>query len=270
MGFSATTAANRALLISAQAPQYEIYHCNSRLNVFTARLLSEEAEPNPVSRYLGTRGFRQFETDGAVPLMAPALAQVSLQQVLLRRRSGRSFGGSISLTDLSTVLEQALGCTSVLEEEESRGLAHALRAWPSAGGLYPLDCYVLALRVNDLPPDIYHYNAIRQQLEPLGEMDIHCSIGPAFFAQGIVSSAAAVLVFVANFERTTSKYGERGYRLVLLDSGHAAQNVLLVAEQLELGATAIGSFHDDELSKLLQVDGVDEAPVHAVVIGKPA
>lgn len=269
MRFGVTIPVSRALIPVAQSWQYQIYHCNSRLDFATARALGDPAGQDPASRYLGTRGFRQFGPAAAVPLLPPIPSRVALQKVMLQRRSNRSFGGRVTLEELSTVLEQALGCTSVIEDEGA-GLAHALRAWPSAGGLYPIDCYVLAARVDGLAADVYHYNPILQQLEPLGEPTVETVVETAFFGQDITAAAAAALIFVANFDRTTSKYGERGYRLVLLDSGHAAQNVLLVTEQLGLSATAIGGFNDEALSESLQIDGVDEAPVHAVIIGRPA
>ena len=39
-------------------------------------------------------------------------------------------------------------------------------------------------------------------------------------------------IFTGVFERAQAKYGERGYRFVLLEAGHAAGNVLLVAHSL--------------------------------------
>jgi len=147
-------------------------------------------------------------------------------------------------------------------------LSHAFRAWPSAGGLYPLDTYVAAARVVGLVPAIYHYNPVAQQLERLNARDPVDVVDRGFFGQEMARQAAAVIILVASFDRTVVKYGERGYRLVLLDAGHAAQNLLLTAEQLDLDAVAVGGFHDDALASDLGLDGISEAPVHAVLVGK--
>jgi len=45
--------------------------------------------------------------------------------------------------------------------------------------------------------------------------------------QECVKDVAAVLVFVAVYERTTLKYSERGVRYVHMEVGHAARNVYL-------------------------------------------
>jgi SagB-type dehydrogenase family enzyme len=65
------------------------------------------------------------------------------------------------------------------------------------------------------------------------------------------------------------KYGQRGYRHVLLDAGHVGQNLYLVATALGLGPTAIGGFFDRELGALLELPE-DEEPFYVVCIGQPA
>jgi SagB-type dehydrogenase family enzyme len=203
-----------------------------------------------------------------VALNALLPSRQPLQAIMGRRRSRRGFGGKITIAELATLLEQSLGCTSVVTETAT-GLSHALRAWPSAGGLYPLDAYVLATRVAGLAPAVYHYNPIAQQLEHLALGDPGDIAERAFFGQEMAREAAATILLVAAFGRTISKYGERGYRLVLLDAGHAAQNLLLTAEQLELGAVAVGGFDDEAIASDLGLDGVAEALVHTVLVGRP-
>jgi SagB-type dehydrogenase family enzyme len=86
----------------------------------------------------------------------------------------------------------------------------------------------------------------------------------------IVSQASLVVIMVAVFARTCRKYGERGYRFVLLDCGHVAQNLHLVATAIGLGSVGIGGFLDDELNDVLDLDGVGEAVVHTIAVGWPA
>jgi len=246
--------------------QYEVYHANSAMDLSSAYRFADASDLDFSSRYLGTRGFRQFLAGKMIPLERVIPSRRSLRSILASRRSSRAFRGSIQLNELSTLLEEALGCTQIIQD--STQLTHALRAWPSAGGLYPLDVYVAVQAVEQLPGGVYHYNPIRQCLEEMPCHDAAGFVGRAFFQQPIAIAASAALIFVANFERTTAKYGERGYRLALLDAGHAAQNVLLVAEQLGLGATALGGFSDEGISRDLGLDGVSEAPIHAVIVGK--
>ena len=68
--------------------------------------------------------------------------------------------------------------------------------------------------------------------------------------------------------RTRTKYGERGYRYVLLDIGHLAQNLCLVGVALDLAVTTTGGFFDDMANDLLRLDGVDEAVLYVAFVGK--
>jgi len=54
-----------------------------------------------------------------------------------------------------------------------------------------------------------------------------------------------------------------------LEAGHLAQNIYLVTTALGLGCVAIGGFMDDEINEILEVDGVNEAVVYVIAIGRP-
>ncbi|MCS7130600.1 MAG: nitroreductase family protein, partial [Archaeoglobaceae archaeon] len=70
----------------------------------------------------------------------------------------------------------------------------------------------------------------------------------------------------AIYERTTKKYGERGIRYVHIEVGHAAQNVLLQATALDLGAVPVGAFDDGRLKILLNL--TVEEPLYIIAIGR--
>jgi SagB-type dehydrogenase family enzyme len=75
------------------------------------------------------------------------------------------------------------------------------------------------------------------------------------------------VLFTAVLERPRRKYGERGYRLALLEAGHIAQNLCLVAAALELGSMNVCGFFDDRLNAALSIDGVDEAVLYVAYVG---
>jgi SagB-type dehydrogenase family enzyme len=202
-----------------------------------------------------------------VTLPGPRPSGESITDVMHGRRSARDLHRPVDLADLGTLLPQSLGPTSVVEAPEA-GVVQALRSCPSAGGLYPIDTYLLAAGVAGLAAGIYHYNVLTAELESLpGAEPVADLLREGFFWQEFVASAAVAVLLVAVFERSTAKYGERGYRLALLDAGHAAQNLLLTARQLRLPAVAVGGFDDDLLAGALGLDGVAEAVVHTVVLG---
>ena len=71
----------------------------------------------------------------------------------------------------------------------------------------------------------------------------------------------------AVFSRTQNKYGERGYRYVLLEAGHVGQNLALAAEALGLRCAPLAGTRDETIETLLDIDGVTESLVYTLVFG---
>jgi SagB-type dehydrogenase family enzyme len=245
------------------------FHEASKLPAVLARSRSADYATTPQEAFVVSRAFRQQPGPDRIPLEPCSAQQARLPEVMTRRRSRRDLDRPVPFGDLATVLVQALGPTQVLVDESS-GAPTARRAWPSAGGLYPLDAYLVARSVRGLGRGCYHVNTIAGLLEPVrGRPDVDDVLREGWFWQDFVTGAAAVVVLVAVFERTVAKYGERGYRFALLDAGHAAQNLLLVATQQLLPSIAVGGFDDDALAAALGLDGLHEAVIHSVALGGP-
>ena len=85
-----------------------------------------------------------------------------------------------------------------------------------------------------------------------------------------MKQAAATVFITGVFERTKRKYGERGYRYVLLDIGHLGQNLCLAATAAGLAMMTTCGFFDDDVNRLLGVDGLDEAVVYVAFLGPKA
>jgi SagB-type dehydrogenase family enzyme len=64
------------------------------------------------------------------------------------------------------------------------------------------------------------------------------------------------------------KYGDRGYRYILIEAGHVGQNAMLSCENLELASLALGGFLDAPLADLLGIDAGDELPIYAIAVGR--
>ena len=98
---------------------------------------------------------------------------------------------------------------------------------------------------------VYLYDPQRQELEVVATGDLRGPVSDAALAQHWISESAAIIVVAAVPSRTTRKYGERGYRYVHMEAGHAAQNVYLQAASLGLGTTTVGAFHDERVQTVL-------------------
>jgi len=185
-------------------------------------------------------------------------SKTSVEQALLERRSVRVYKDeSLTLTEVSQLLWAAQGITG------PRGF----RTAPSAGALYPLELYVVAGNVNDLPNGIYKYKPHKHELAMIVEGDKRTELCNAALDQPSVKDAAAAIVFSAVYERTTGKYGERGIRYVHTEVGHAAQNIYLQAVSLNLGTVVIGAFDNEEVKKIMNI-GDKEQPLYIMPVGK--
>ena len=84
----------------------------------------------------------------------------------------------------------------------------------------------------------------------------------------VCASAAMVVLISGVVERTRRKYGDRGYRYVLLDIGHLGENLYLACTALGLAMVTTCGFYDDEAADLLGIDGCDEAVFYVAFIGR--
>ena len=83
-----------------------------------------------------------------------------------------------------------------------------------------------------------------------------------------IAYGASLIVFITSiFERSIFKYGDRGYRFILLEAGHVAQNINLVSNALGLGSVNIGGYFDREIDDLLGLDGVAHSTIYMIAIG---
>jgi SagB-type dehydrogenase family enzyme len=80
-------------------------------------------------------------------------------------------------------------------------------------------------------------------------------------------SAAVAVLFTAKMDRTTRKYGERGYRYALFEAGHAMQNLCLGAQSLGLSCRPYGGFIEDKADELLGVHD-DETTLYLGFVGR--
>jgi SagB-type dehydrogenase family enzyme len=209
--------------------------------------------------------FRSIETAETVALPPPAATP--LFDLVRSRYSCRSFANTpMPLEELATLLHQGYGILGVREAE---GVTLHHRPVPSAGALFPLELYLVANNVTGLPNGAYHYASWHHRLEcvkPGVELE---SLMPNLQEQRYILGANILLFLTAVFPRTMNKYGPRGYRYILLEAGHAAQNLCLLAAERNLGTMCIGGFRDAYINDLFRLAPRTEGAVYAMAIGHP-
>jgi SagB-type dehydrogenase family enzyme len=217
-----------------------------------------EADPNLISAT--ARAVRRNRGLPRVPLPAPVLPPVSLDEALRTRCSTRRFGERpIEVEHLATLLWSAYGVVPGAGRTPRRPS-------PSAGGLYPLELFVLSRNVDGIAPGIYHYDPPDHALERVPATTDRGELSPL---EDELETAAAVVILTAVFWRSRFKYGLRGYRFTLLEAGHVAQNLVLAATTLGLGSIVLGGFYDARVDAALALDGVDESTLIMVSLGWP-
>ncbi len=194
-----------------------------------------------------------------VALPEPSVTgSTSLEQLLAQRRSIRDYQATaLELAEIGQLLWAAQGITHL----------QGLRAAPSAGALYPLELYVVTGRIEGLAQGVYHYDPRHHQLMKTSDGDLRDALARAALSQGWIKHASAVIVFTADYERTTRKYGKRGKRYVHIEVGHAAQNLFLQSESFGLATVVVGAFNDDEVARVLRLPA-DLQPLLLMPVGQ--
>jgi SagB-type dehydrogenase family enzyme len=118
-----------------------------------------------------------------------------------------------------------------------------------------------------LEPGLYHYNVPDHALELLTPGDPTERLFDVCCWQPHPREAAVTVFLAGSMQRTKRKYGERGYRYVLLEVGHLAQNLCLATTALGHAIFTSCGFFDDAANRMLRLDGVDETVLYVAYLG---
>jgi SagB-type dehydrogenase family enzyme len=207
--------------------------------------------------------YKTYEQAPQVALPTPRLdGGLPTEEAINRRRSTREYSGEpMTLEELSRVLFLMGGING-----ERWG--NRLRTAPSSGALYPIEVYAVAHGITGLEPGVYHYGVKDHSLARVRSGDLREEVVRQGLSQQFLGECNAVLFLTVIFQRMRFKYQDRTYRYGLIEAGHLGQNIYLAATSMGLGVCAIGAFMDNEINKMLGVDGEEEAAVYMLGVGK--
>jgi SagB-type dehydrogenase family enzyme len=206
------------------------------------------------------------EAQEKITLPKPAFSgKLSVEAAMSKKKSVRNFKpGKLTKAQISQLLWAAYGNS---EADATTGATR--KVIPSAGGLYPLEIFLLTGQdtVEGLPAGIYRYLPNENSLQLFSQGDsrnlmAHAALGQVFLAQ-----AQAILVISAVFETTRARYRERGDRYVFMEAGNSNQNIYLQAEALGLSVATVGAFNDAQVSAVMKVPN-NFTPLLLMPIGK--
>lgn len=253
-----------------------LYQENSKMDRMLLRRHGEQIQQFD-SDYFRQRSSQPYKVYAGAKLTALAdyqymgAPQADYFDLLKARQSVRQFEAyPISLRELYVLCHYTYGISRRLLSDDGQ-TEMGFRYVPSGGGLYPLELYVLVL--SGLPvPGLYHYRPDIEALEQLQQGDFRETAREIISAEPYISleHASCIFFFTSVMERTLIKYGDRGYRWILMEVGFASQNLALASGALGLGGCLAGGFLDEEVNRFLEIDGVSETVQKVMVVGKPA
>jgi len=156
----------------------------------------------------------------------------------------------LTLASLARTLFLSAGVVRTSPRSHNRTVL--FRAAGSAGGRFPMELYVSARGLDGLADGVYWY-------DPVGHAVLQ--VGPP------AGGAATTLVVTGIPWRTGWRYTERGFRHIYWDSGTMLAQMLALAP-----GRLFTTFPDDQVTRLVGADGVQEWPVALVALedGSPA
>jgi SagB-type dehydrogenase family enzyme len=185
---------------------------------------------------------------------APFKRYVGLDPVPLPTELGKT-AGPASL-DAATVARLLFFTGGVTRASSSRAFEERtyFRTAMSAGNLHPVEVYAVCSGVDGIADGVHHFAPLEFGLTQLRD-------------GRVASDAHCIFVLTGIPWRTAWKYGERGFRHLYWDAGTMLANLLAVAEADGIAARVWTGFVDDDVARLVGIDGVSELPLALVSIG---
>ncbi len=144
----------------------------------------------------------------------------------------------------------------------AQGITHyPFRSVPSAGGTYPLDVFFSSNVSNDdIERGTYHYEPSDHSLDMQAVQPTFNTIVESISGsdseekKNSVENAPVLYLITAEYERTTTKYGNRGIKYVHLEVGHLLQNMRIQAKAISVKLEIVLDFDSIELQTIYDIE----------------
>ena len=204
------------------------------------------------------------DTGAAIALPAPAAGQ--LDDLIFNRYTGRNFDrdAQLPLAVLARMLQRTFGAQA--QKEMAPDAFVFKKAAPSAGGLHPIEAYLLVQRVEGVPTGLYHYHPLKHTLAPIKALSAEQAAQLALAAvadQDWFADAPVMVVLGARVERNFWKYRNhiKAYRAILLDAGHLSQTWYLLAAEAGLPAFITAAINEIDVEQAFGLDPLRDAVI---------
>ncbi|MES3023530.1 MAG: putative peptide maturation dehydrogenase [Pseudomonadota bacterium] len=187
-----------------------------------------------------------------------------LDATLFARYTGRNFDPQavLAIDVAARLLQRTFGAQE--QREIGPGATALKKLSPSAGGLHPIEAYVLVQRIDGVAPGLYHYHPVAHILEPMTTMDGAQArvLALQFVAdQQWFADAPMLVVMAARVVRNFWKYRNhpKAYKAISLDAGHLSQTFYLLAAEAGMPAFVTAAINEGDIERALALDHLADA-----------
>ena len=250
-------------------PEAAFFHFGTRDGRYPEDFLAREAQLRDKAKVHPPPPATKSVPGPRLPLPSPLTAG-DLGQALQARRTWRNFATEpVALSAVATILGLTWGV-------RARGYVEGqgeviFKTSPSGGSRHPIEVYLIANRIAELPSGVYHYQCQTHELVTVGGAIPEDHVIELLAHQYYFGPAAALFVMTARFERTMWRYPiTRAYRAVLAEAGHLGQTFCLLATHFGLGPFTTMAFHDSRLEQAIGIRDAGESSLYVVGLGTRA
>jgi SagB-type dehydrogenase family enzyme len=220
-------------------------------------------DPDERAAFKERRPGLRTDLAGAVPALALPIAVLQEKRLASRRTERRFAPGPVPLKRIGALL----GC---LRQTGGTGLVRC--AYPSAGGLYPVQTYVhlKSGRVRGAAPGLYYHDPIDHRLVPLAPgLLIDREIHEPLVNTPVFDACAFSIFLVGRLAAIEPLYGALGRDFCLLEAGAMLQLLMLEAPRIRLGLCPVGRLDFDRIRPAFRLDAGD-CLIHSLLGGGAA
>ncbi len=186
----------------------------------------------------------------------------NILKCIIDRKSRRSYTDEdMTLDELGYLLWITQGVTMNSKDQQRRVV-------PAAGGIYPFETYIFINRVTDLKKGFYRYIPSKHELAYMHRLDdINMNLDDIALGQPFIMNSSFILFWSCQPGKLEWRYGSDSHRMMLIDAGHACQNLYIGCESIRCGACAIAAYYQKKVDEMLTLDE-NEFVIYMAAVGK--
>lgn len=195
------------------------------------------------------------------------IPKLDLTTAIANRKSRRRYTeDSLTVAELAYLLWATQG-----QRNSALNTPH-FRTVPSAGARHSFETYLFIQQVSTVPQGLYRYLPLSNELVLIYEFDQKTTtqLDRAVFGQRFIVDSSVVFVWTTVPYRMEWRYLQAAHRVILIDAGHVCQNLYLACEAIGAGTCAVAAYDQEEMDRLLKIDGPEQFTIYLAPVGKHA